>query len=86
MANLSKYELSALEQLRFMASQFSGDPLAFGQTLEVVKEQYRVDPWMKSDAIRWDTLLRQAEIDEQWPFRRIVKREGTHVTTTFQTR
>lgn len=80
---MTKYEHAALAQVRFMATQYAGDPMAFGQTLEVVKEGYRVDPYMRSDPIRWDTVLSQAENEEGWPFRREVKREGTQMKTTF---
>ncbi len=86
MVSLTKYEHAALEQVRFLAKQYGSDPLTFGHTLEVVKEGYRVDPYMRSDPVRWDTVLLQAENEEGWPFRRETKREGTQMKTTFHER
>lgn len=81
--SLTKYEHTALEQVRFLAKQYGSDPVAFGHSLEVVKEGYRVDPYMRSDPIRWNTVLLHAENEEGWPFRRKVTREGTQMKTTF---
>ena len=81
--SLTKYEHMALDQVRFLAKQHIGDPLAFGHTLEVVKEGYRVDIYMRSDPIRWDAILRQAESEDGWPFVREVTREGTQTKATF---
>lgn len=81
--SLTKYEHMALEQVRFLAKQHGSDPLAFGHTLEVVKEGYRVDPYMRSDPIRWGTVLLEAEKEEGWPFRMEVRREGGQMKTKF---
>lgn len=81
--SLTKYEHVALEQVRFLAQQYGSDPVTFGHTLEVVKEGYRVDPYMKSDPIRWGTVLSEAETEDGWPFQRVVKREGTQTKITF---
>ncbi len=83
MVSLTRYEHAALDQVRFLAQQYGSDPVAFGHTLEVVKERYRIDPYIKSDPVRWDTVLSQAETEDDWPFRREVKREGTQMKTTF---
>jgi hypothetical protein len=83
---MTKYEHVALAQIRFMAQQYGSDPVTFGHALEVVKEGYRVDRYMSSDPIRWDTVLRQAESEEGWPFRREVRREGPFMKTTFHGR
>lgn len=84
--SLTKYEHMALEQVRFLAEQYGSDPVTFGHTLEVVKERHRVDPYVRSDPIRWDTVLSQAEIEEGWPFHRKVTREGTQMKTAFLAR
>lgn len=81
--SLTKYEHAALDQVRFMAKQYGGDPVTFGHALEVVKESYRVDPYIKSTPVSWGNVLLHAESEEDWPFRREVKREGTQMKTTF---
>lgn len=84
--SLTKHEHMALEQVRFLAKQHEHDPVAFGHTLEVVKEGYRVDPWIKADPIRWETVLSQAEQDDDWPFRRELRREASWMKTMFHAR